>query len=261
MAHDDVRRKALKPCNCRYIQLNTGWPPRYSAGADCSSGPALMTSVYSANVIAIDGPAAAGKGTLARRLAAELGFAYLDTGLLYRAAGARLLATGGDASDAAAAERAAGLIVPADLNDPALRLDAAAQAASWVATFPSVREALLGFQRRFAARPPGEARGAVLDGRDIGTVVCPDARLKLFITASLAVRAARRLKELQDRGSEAIDSRVLRDMQERDARDSSRSAAPLEPAADAVVIDTSGLDPDTVFAAALAAWQARVSGD
>ena len=210
-------------------------------------------------VVAIDGPAAAGKGTLARRLAAELGFAYLDTGLLYRAVGARVLTLGGDPSDTLAAARAAATLAPADLDDPALRLDAAAQAASRVAAIPAVREALLGFQRRFAEAPPGLARGAVLDGRDIGTVVCPGATLKLFVTASLAERAARRLKELRERGSEAIDSHVLRDMQERDARDLSRSVAPLEPAADAVVIDTSGLGPDAVFSAALAAWQARVS--
>ena len=206
-------------------------------------------------IIAIDGPAAAGKGTLARRLAAHLGFAYLDTGLLYRAVGARTQAAGCDPADAAAA------LVPADLDDPALRLDAAAQAASRVAAIPAVRDALLEFQRRFAEEPPGGAKGAVLDGRDIGTVVCPRATLKLFVTASLEERAARRLKELRERGSEAIDSRVLRDMRERDARDSARSVAPLEPAADAVVIDTSGRGPDAVFAAALAAWRARESVD
>lgn len=211
-------------------------------------------------VIAIDGPAAAGKGTLARRLAAHLGFAYLDTGLLYRAVGARMLALGSDLSDQQAAAGAAAALDVADLADPALRLDAAAQAASRVAAIPAVRQALLGWQRRFAAAPPPAAAGAVLDGRDIGTVICPDATLKLFVTASLAERAARRLKELRERGSEAIDSDVLRDMQERDARDLSRSVAPLEPAADAVVIDTSGLSPDVVFATALAAWQTRLSG-
>ena len=124
---------------------------------------------------------------------------------------------------------------------------------------PAVREALLEFQRRFAAAPPGGARGAVLDGRDIGTVVCPDATLKLFVTASLEERAARRLKELRERGSEAIDSRVLRDMQERDARDFVAQRRTAGAGRDAVVIDTSGLGPDAVFAAALAAWQARVS--
>lgn len=206
-------------------------------------------------VIAIDGPAAAGKGTLALRLAAHLNFAYLDTGLLYRAVGARAHVNGCDPVDAAAT------LTPTDLEDPALRLDAAAQAASRVAADPAVRQALLDFQRRFAAQPPGGARGAVLDGRDIGTVVCPEATLKLFITASLEERATRRLKELRQRGSEAIDTDVLRDMRERDARDCARSVAPLEPAADSVVIDTSELGPEAVFAAALAAWHARGSLD
>lgn len=213
---------------------------------------------FASPTIAIDGPAAAGKGTLARRLAAHLRFAYLDTGLLYRAVGKKVLAAGMGLSDEAAIQAASSLVV-ADLGDPALRLDAVAQVASRVAAVPAVRTALLHFQHAFAAAPPGNAGGAVLDGRDIGTVVCPDATLKLFITASLPERAARRLKELRERGSEAIDSRVLRDMQERDARDLSRSVAPLVPAADAVVIDTSGLDPDAVFAAAMRAWQARVS--
>lgn len=224
-----------------------------------SFGKAHLTlDRFASPTIAIDGPAAAGKGTLARRLAAHLRFAYLDTGLLYRAVGKKVLAAGVDLSDEAAIQAASSLVV-ADLDDPALRLDAVAQVASRVAAVPAVRTALLHFQHAFAAAPPGNAGGAVLDGRDIGTVVCPDATLKLFITASLPERAARRLKELRERGSEAIDSRVLRDMQERDARDLSRSVAPLVPAADAVVIDTSGLDPDAVFAAAMRAWQARVS--
>ncbi len=215
----------------------------------------MKPSPAASPVIAIDGPAAAGKGTLARRLAAHLNFAYLDTGLLYRAVGTRAQSEGGDAVQAAAA------LAPADLDDPTLRLDAAAQLASRVAAVPAVREALLEFQRRFAAEPPGGAKGAVLDGRDIGTVVCPHATLKLFVTASLEERAARRLKELRERGSEAIDSRVLREMRERDERDCARSVAPLEPAADAVVIDSSGLCPDAVFAAALAAWRTRQPTD
>lgn len=184
-------------------------------------------------------------------MAAHLDFAYLDTGLLYRAVGIRAHADGCDPVVAAATLR------PSDLEDPALRLDAAAQAASRVAADPAVRQALLDFQRRFAEAPPQGTKGAVLDGRDIGTVVCPGATLKLFITASLEERAARRLKELRQRGSEAIDTDVLRDMRERDARDCARAVAPLEPAADSVVIDTSGLGPDAVFAAALAAWHAR----
>ena len=212
-------------------------------------------------VIAIDGPAAAGKGTLARRLAQHFGYAYLDTGLLYRAVGVKTLGAGADPSDAAAAAQAAQALALEDLKRNDLRSDVAANAASHVAAVPSVRRALLAFQRRFAEVPPDDAAGAVLDGRDIGTVVCPDADLKLYITASLEVRAARGLKELQERGLQAIDSRVLREMQERDARDSERAVGPLRPAGDTIVIDTSGLDPDAVFAAALAAFEAvRSSG-
>jgi cytidylate kinase len=206
-----------------------------------------------AKVIAIDGPAAAGKGTLARRLAGILGYAYLDTGLLYRAVGMRVLRAGGDPADEAAATSAARALDPGDLDAPDLRSDLAGQTASMAAAIGGVRAALLAFQRAFAAQPPGGAPGAVLDGRDIGTVVCPDADVKLFVTASLAVRAERRLKELRQRGLAAIQEGVLRDMQERDARDSLRAIAPLQPAADAVVIDTSELDPDAVVAAALAA--------
>jgi len=208
-------------------------------------------------IIAVDGPAAAGKGTLARRLAAHLGFAYLDTGLLYRAVGMRTLDAGADPADADAAETAARALISDDLGRPDLRGDAAAEAASQVAAVPGVRAALLDFQRGFALAPPDGAPGAVLDGRDIGTVVCPDAALKLFVTASVEVRADRRLNELRQRGLEAIHSRVLRDMKGRDARDSNRAIAPLEPAEDAVVINTSHLDADAVFAKALEILQAR----
>lgn len=200
-------------------------------------------------VIAIDGPAAAGKGTLARRLAAELGFDYLDTGLIYRAVGMAMVRAGLDPADAARAETLAHSLSPADLGAADLRGDDAAQAASKVAVVPGVRAALLDFQRRFAARPPG-GRGAVLDGRDIGTVVCPSATAKLFVTASVEKRAERRLKELQSRGVAAIQSAVLADMRERDERDSNRSAAPLKAADDAFVLDTSDLDADQAFAAA-----------
>lgn len=203
-------------------------------------------------IIAIDGPAAAGKGTLARRLAAALGLAYLDTGLLYRAVGNAVLRDGGDPSDVAAAKAAARALETGDLDDPALREDAAAQAASKVAAIPEVRAALLDFQRDFAQIPPAGKAGAVLDGRDIGTVVCPDAEIKIFVTASLQARARRRLKELRGRGIESIESRVLRDMQERDARDRNRDIAPLAAADDALTLDTTGLDADAVFAAALA---------
>ncbi|OIR08017.1 cytidylate kinase [mine drainage metagenome] len=198
-------------------------------------------------IIAIDGPAAAGKGTLARRLAAHFGLNYLDTGALYRAVGLAVLRAGGDPAEAAAAEAAARALDPAGLADPALRGEAAGAAASKVAALPGVRAALLAFQRDYAARAPG----AVLDGRDIGTVVCPKAEVKLFVTASLEKRAERRLKELLDKGVSVISEQVLRDMQERDARDSARSVAPLVPAADAVVLDTSALDADAAFAAAV----------
>ncbi|CAA7611324.1 cytidylate kinase [Candidatus Terasakiella magnetica] len=202
-------------------------------------------------IIAIDGPAAAGKGTLARRLASELGFDYLDTGLIYRAVGMKLAHAGHDPSDVIAAERAARTLSPADLEAPDLRQDEAAQAASKVAVIPGVRAALLEFQRNFASHPPG-AKGAVLDGRDIGTVVCPAADVKLFVTASLEKRAERRLKELQEKGLEAIHSTVLADMRERDERDRNRSVAPLVPADGAVVLDTSDLDADQAFAWTLA---------
>ncbi|TWA71470.1 cytidylate kinase [Azospirillum brasilense] len=205
-------------------------------------------------VIAIDGPAAAGKGTLSKRVAQAYGFAHLDTGALYRAVGVAVLRAGGDPADAAAAAQAARALRPDDgiLNDPALRNDEAAQAASKVAAVPAVRAALLDFQRRFAATPPGGAPGAVLDGRDVGTVVCPNADAKLFVTASVEVRAERRLKELRERGIPAIPSDVLEDMKARDARDSQRTVAPLLPAADAFVLDTSALDADQAFAAATA---------
>lgn len=211
-------------------------------------------------VIAIDGPAAAGKGTLSRRLAAELGFAHLDTGSLYRAVGVGVLRAGGDPADPASATAAALALSPDDgvLNDPVLRSDEAAQAASKVAAIPAVRAALLDFQRRFAAFPPGDAKGAVLDGRDVGTVVCPDAPAKLFVTASVEARAARRLKELQDRGLPADPAAVLADMKARDERDSNRSAAPLKAANDAVLLDTTALDADAAYVAALAAVRAKL---
>jgi CMP/dCMP kinase len=201
-------------------------------------------------IVAIDGPAAAGKGTLARRLAAHFHFAFLDTGLLYRATALHLIEAGRGADDTAAAETAARRVNAADLADPRLRGEAVAQLASSVAVIPAVRAALLQFQRDFAARPPGGKTGAVLDGRDIGTVVCPDAAAKVFVTASQEVRARRRLKELRERGTEAIYGAVLQDMQDRDARDSQRRTAPLRPADDAFVLDTTDLDADAAFAAA-----------
>jgi cytidylate kinase len=196
--------------------------------------------------VAIDGPAAAGKGTIARAVADHFGFAYLDTGLLYRAVGQRML-DGEDPVEAAAALRAA------DLDHPDLRGAEAAQAASKVAVIPEVRAALLDFQRAFSRR----MGGAVLDGRDIGTVICPEAEAKLYVTASDETRAARRHKELIDRGREISFEQVLAELRERDARDSERATAPLKPAEDAVLIDTSDMTIAQALAAAIAAIKAK----
>lgn len=201
-------------------------------------------------VIALDGPAASGKGTLARRLAAAFDLAYLDTGSLYRAVAARVLTAGADPQDEAAAAAAAEALDPADLRRPDLRSQAVGAAASQVAAQPRVRQALLDFQRRFAARPPDGLAGAVLDGRDIGTVVCPDADVKIYVVASPEIRAERRHRELIARGEPSIYPQVLAEIQERDARDSARAAAPLKPADDAVQLDTSELDIEAAFQAA-----------
>lgn len=202
-------------------------------------------------IIAVDGPAASGKGTIARRIARELNFAYLDTGLLYRGVGVMVLDHGGNPEDPEAATRAAEAFDPALMADPRLRGDEAAVAASKVAAIPGVRAAMLEFQRSFGRTPPDGKKGAVLDGRDIGTAIFPDADVKLFITAAVEVRAERRHKELLERGSPSIYARVLQDMQERDQRDRSRSTAPMAIAADAVVIDTSALDVEAAFQAAM----------
>ena len=202
-------------------------------------------------IIAVDGPVAAGKGTLARRLAAAEGYAYLDTGSIYRAVAAKILATDGDPEDQAVAVQAAETLEPSDLERDDLRREAVGQAASKVAANQGVRDALLDFQRRFAESPPDGKAGAVLDGRDIGTVVCPAADVKLFLTASMEARAERRHKELLERGEKSIYARVLQDLRERDARDSGRATAPMKAAADAIRLDTSGMDADQVFAAAM----------
>jgi cytidylate kinase len=197
-------------------------------------------------VIAIDGPAASGKGTLARRLAAALGLPHLDTGLLYRAVGRRVLLSGADPTDAQAAIVAAEALTAADLARDDLRGPEADRAASAVAVVPGVRAALVQFQRRFA-----ENRGAVLDGRDIGTVIFPDAQVKLFVTASPAARARRRWQELRARGEHIGLAEIEAAMRARDAQDAAREAAPLRAAADAVVLDTTDLDADSAFDQAL----------
>ena len=206
---------------------------------------------HRAIVIAVDGPAAGGKGTLARRLAAHLGYAYLDTGLIYRAVGLSLIRQNMDRADPSAALRAARDLSVEDLDDPVLRSDDVANMASQVAALPDVRAALIDYQRQFAQQPPGKAKGVVLDGRDIGTVICPDADAKIFVDASVETRANRRVKELRERGVTAIYARVLQDMKERDARDRSRSAAPMVPADDAHSLDTTNLDADAAFQEAL----------
>jgi cytidylate kinase len=225
-----------------------------SAASPSTVSPLVAKGATGSPVVAIDGPAASGKGTLGRRLAGWFGFAHLDTGSLYRAVGLRVLRAGGDPADseqAAAAARALTLDDPV-LADPALRGDQAAQAASLVAAMPAVRAALLDFQHQFALVPPGGC-GAVLDGRDIGTVVCPQATAKLYVTASVEVRAGRRLNELHQAGQPQVAlATVLEDMKARDDRDSQRAVAPLRPAEDAFVLDTSTLDADQAFDAALA---------
>ncbi|MQP64229.1 (d)CMP kinase [Niveispirillum sp. SYP-B3756] len=207
-------------------------------------------------VIAIDGPAASGKGTLARRVAEAMGYALLDTGALYRAVGLSMIRAGQDVRDVEAAMAAARALdaerIAELTSDPALRQDETAQAASIVSAYPGVRQALLEFQRGFAANPPGDAAGAVLDGRDIGTVICPDAPVKLFITASVEVRAERRFKELGGAAAGVDFDAVLADMRARDERDTTRAFAPLIPAEDAVVVDNSALGPDAAFQAAMA---------
>ena len=199
--------------------------------------------------VAIDGPAAAGKGTIARAIALHFGFAHLDTGLLYRAVGAQVL----QGADPVAAARS---LVPEALENPALRTAPVAQAASKVAVIPDVRAALFDFQRAFARR----AGGAVLDGRDICTVICPQAEAPLFVTASPEVRAERRWKELRDRGDAAEYEDVLEDVRARDARDSERAAAPLKPAPNALVLDTSEMTIEDAVAAALTWVTARRGG-
>ncbi|MBL8907783.1 MAG: (d)CMP kinase [Rhizobiales bacterium] len=206
-------------------------------------------------IIAVDGPAAAGKGTLARALAAHYGYHFLDTGSLYRMVALAVLSLGQDPRDPQAATRAAETLDPRSWTAEALRDESVGQAASIVAAFPPVRTALLALQRNFAAQKPG----AVLDGRDIGTVVCPEAEAKIFVTASPEVRARRRSAELAERGETVAYEDVLADIHERDARDRTRSFAPLVPAGDAHVLDTTDLDISAAVAAAIRFVDSRVA--
>lgn len=196
--------------------------------------------------VAIDGPAAAGKGTISKAVAAHFGFAHLDTGLLYRAVGAKVLA---GADPVVAAQT----LDPRDLEDATLRTHPVAQAASEVAVNPDVRAALVTFQRDFARR----AGGAVLDGRDIGTVICPAAEAKLFVTASAECRADRRFKELHARGNDISAAQVLADVIARDKRDAERAAAPMVAASDATILDTSDLSIEDAIAQAVAMITAK----
>ena len=207
-------------------------------------------------IIAIDGPAASGKGTIARRLARHYGLPHLDTGLLYRATARALLDEGARLDDPARAEAAARGLALVDFDEERLRGAEMGEAASVVAALPVVRAALLDQQRRFAARP----QGAVLDGRDIGTVICPDADVKLFVTASPETRAQRRALELRGRGEDVDFALVLADIRKRDERDSARSSAPLIAAADAMRLDTSDLDVEEAVAAAIALVERRRAG-
>jgi|SRR6185312_14219935 len=199
-------------------------------------------------IIAIDGPAASGKGTLGKKLAAHYGYPHLDTGLLYRAVAKSLLDAGHAPSHQARAVAAAEALDPARFDEAALKAQGVGEAASIVSAIPEVRSALLALQRNFAKRPPG----AVLDGRDIGTVICPQAEVKIFVTASPEIRAERRVLEFRARGERVNEAEVLADILRRDERDSSRAVAPLKPALDAHLLDTTDLNIEAAFKAAVA---------
>jgi len=207
-------------------------------------------------IIAIDGPAASGKGTIARQLAAVYGLHHLDTGLLYRAVAKAMLDGGHPLDDVPLATEAAVMLDPTKFDDNALKLQPITEAASVVAAIPQVRQALMNYQREFATRPPG----AVLDGRDIGTVIAPGADVKLFVVATPEVRASRRTRELRARGETAEEADVLADLLRRDERDSRRTAAPLKAAPDAHLLDTTHLGIDAAFRAAVAIIEAVRAG-
>jgi cytidylate kinase len=204
-------------------------------------------------IIAIDGPAASGKGTIAKRLSAHYRLPHLDTGLLYRAVGKALLDAGVALDDVARAEAAAKALDPARFDEDALKVHAVGEAASMISAIPQVRAALLALQKTFAQQPGG----AVLDGRDIGTVIAPDAPVKIFVVASPEVRALRRFKELQGRGEPITQADVLADILKRDTRDRERAAAPLVAAADAHHLDTTALDVEGAVKAAIALVEAK----
>jgi cytidylate kinase len=207
-------------------------------------------------IIAIDGPAASGKGTLGKHLAAHFGLRHLDTGLLYRAVAKALLDEGAPLTDRVRASAAASALDPAHFEDAALKSHAVGEAASIVSAIPEVRAALVDYQRAFATRPPG----AVLDGRDIGTVIAPDADVKIFVTASAPERARRRARELIARGIQADEAEILADIERRDERDRARAVAPLAPAPDAHLLDTTHLDIDAAVRAAIDIVQAARTG-
>jgi cytidylate kinase len=209
-------------------------------------------------VIAVDGTAASGKGTLAKKLARHFNFPHLDSGALYRLTALAVLEKNGDPKNEADAIKGARAIDLSRAGDPAIRTDVVGKAASHVAAIPAVRQALFDFQRDFLLSPPGHADGAVMDGRDIGTVIAPDAVAKLFVDAAPALRAHRRWKELQGMGIDRVEADILTEINARDAADRSRPISPLKQAPDAALLDTTDLDIDAAFAAALSLVEAKV---
>jgi CMP/dCMP kinase len=207
-------------------------------------------------IIAIDGPAASGKGTLGKRLAAHYGLAHLDTGLIYRAVAKAMIDAGQNPGDVKAAAAAAKALDPSHFDEVSLKAHCISEAASIVSAIPQVRDALLAFQREFAARAPG----AVLDGRDIGTIICPDADVKIYVTATPEVRARRRSAEYRAQGRDIDEAAVLADVRKRDQRDQNRAAAPLRRAPDAHLLDTTHLDIDAAIRAAIDIVEASRAG-
>ena len=243
------RGRGRRACGGR---LAIGIPPCQSAGP-VSDDPPPASAVRRAIVIAVDGPAASGKGTIARALASHFGLPHMDTGLLYRAVALNLFRFGGDPGNEFEAVRACDL-TSVSVDDPDLRSEIVGSIASRISAYPAVREQLLERQRRFAAL----AGGAVLDGRDIGTIIAPDADAKLFVTASIEARARRRLAELLSRGISAHLEDVIIDLKARDERDSTRDTAPLAQAEDALLLDTSDMDIEQAVEAAISFVEKRL---